>query len=147
MVEVGRHMVPALNNIGTSIACLGNHDLDFGVEQFISLASQCTFPWLCSNVIDPSLGDEYGLGGCKRSVIVTATNGLKIGLLGLVEQEWLDTINFLPPDLIFIKPSAVASEYAPKLRAEGAEIIIVKARGKHAVSDGLGVKIGELVRG
>lgn len=59
--------------------------------------------------------------------MVTSTNGIKIGLLGLVEQEWLDTINFLPPDLKFIEPSKVALELVPQLRLQGAEIIIVLA--------------------
>ena len=60
-------MVPVLNLIGTNVACVGvsyklppgedtmadgvqNHDLDFGVKQFRSLAQQCDFPWLLANV-------------------------------------------------------------------------------------------------
>lgn len=32
-----------------------NHDLDFGIRQFSSLTSQCTFPWLLANVLGGSL--------------------------------------------------------------------------------------------
>ena len=39
-------------------------------------------------------------------------------------REWLDTINSLPPDLKFVQPSDMAKELAPKLRAQGADIII-----------------------
>lgn len=118
-------MVPALNAIDTTVACLGNHDLDFGVEQFQNLASQCDFPWLCANVLDPALGDDAPLGKCKRTVMLTSSNGIKIGIIGLVEREWLDTINTLPPNLKYLSASATAADLAPKLRAEGAEMVIV----------------------
>ena len=118
-------MVPALNTLDTTIACLGNHDLDFGVEQFQYLASQCQFPWLCANVLDPALGDNVPLGNCKRTYMLTSSNGIKIGVIGLVEREWLDTINTLPPNLKYLSASATAAELAPKLRDEGAEIVVV----------------------
>ncbi|KAK5367100.1 hypothetical protein LTR20_007509 [Exophiala xenobiotica] len=117
-------MVPALNLIGTDAACVGNHDLDFGVKQFRSLASRCTFPWLLANVLDPQLGDNVPLGNAKKTVIITSSNGIKIGLIGFVEREWLDTINSLPPNLIYKSVSATAAELVPGLREQGAEIII-----------------------
>ncbi|KAK5272344.1 hypothetical protein LTR99_001735 [Exophiala xenobiotica] len=123
-VTKGSHMVPALNLIGTDAACVGNHDLDFGVKQFRSLASRCTFPWLLANVLDPQLGDNVPLGNAKKTVIITSSNGIKIGLIGFVEREWLDTINSLPPNLIYKSVSATAAELVPGLREQGAEIII-----------------------
>lgn len=56
--------------------------------------------------------------------MLTSSNGIKIGVIGLVEREWLDTINSLPPDLIYKSASTTASELVPKLREQGAEIII-----------------------
>lgn len=123
-VTKGKHMVPALNAIKTSVACLGNHDLDFGVEQFQYLASLCEFPWLCANVLDPALGDNVPLGNCKRTVMLEASGGIKIGVIGLVEREWLDTINTLPPNLKFEEPEDVARDLAPQLRTEGAEMVV-----------------------
>lgn len=55
---------------------------------------------------------------------LTSSNGIKIGVIGLVEREWLDTINSLPPDLIYKSASATAKELVPGLRAQGAELII-----------------------
>ena len=101
-----------------------NHDLDFGVAQFRHLSKQCTFPWLLANVIDPALGEDVSLGGCKKTLTVESSNGIKIGLIGLAEREWLDTINALPPNLIYKSASKTAIELVPALRAQGAEIII-----------------------
>jgi 2',3'-cyclic-nucleotide 2'-phosphodiesterase (5'-nucleotidase family) len=103
---------------------LQNHDLDFGVTQFRYLASECNFPWLLANVLDPALGENVPLGNAKRTHILTASNGIKIGLIGLGEREWLETINTLPPDIIYRSASEVASELVPQLRKDGADIVI-----------------------
>ena len=108
--------------------------------QFRHLRDQCKFPWLLANVLDPALGDDQALGGCPKTVIITASNGIKIGVIGLAEREWwvqgypkkwlladfrrLDTINSLPPNLIYQSASATAKKLVPPLRAQGAEIIV-----------------------
>ncbi|KAK5634360.1 hypothetical protein RRF57_010074 [Xylaria bambusicola] len=101
-----------------------NHDLDFGVRKFRHLASKCNFPWLIANVLDPALGEGVPIGNCKKTLMFTSSNGIKIGLIGLGEREWLVTINSLPPDLIYKSASQTAKELVPQLRAEGAEIVI-----------------------
>lgn len=123
-VTKGSHMVSVLNSFNTDVACVGNHDLDFGVAAFQRLAKQCNFPWLLANVTDPALGKDVPLGNAKKTVILEASNGIKVGLIGLVEREWLDTINSLPPDIVYKSATATAKELAPQLRAQGAEIVI-----------------------
>ncbi|KAF2458684.1 5'-nucleotidase [Lineolata rhizophorae] len=123
-VTKGRHMVPVLNGIGTDCACVGNHDLDFGVRQYRHLTRQCKFPWLLANVLDPALGEDEPLGNAKKTVMMTSSNGIKIGIIGLGEREWLGTINALPPNLIYKSASETAKELVPGLREQGAEIII-----------------------
>ncbi|KAL8767912.1 MAG: hypothetical protein Q9209_005699 [Squamulea sp. 1 TL-2023] len=127
-VTKGAHMVPVLNGMlgkeGRGAACVGNHDLDFGVLQFRHLRSQCTFPWLLANVLDPALGEDVALGDCEKTKILESSNGIKIGLIGLAEREWLDTINSLPPNLIYRSASETAKALIPSLRDQGADIII-----------------------
>lgn len=74
--------------------------------------------------IDPDLGEDIPLGNAKKTLMITSSNGIKIGVIGLVEREWLDTINSLPPNIIFKSASAVAKELVPRLREQGAELII-----------------------
>ncbi|KAF9630964.1 5'-nucleotidase [Lasiodiplodia theobromae] len=119
----GEHMVEALNNIGVNFACLGNHELDFGVPHFQKLSQQCNFPWLCANVLDPALGPDVPLGNCKKTAMVDV-NGVKVGLIGLVEREWLATVNVLPPNLVFRPAAATAAELIPALKAAGADVIV-----------------------
>ncbi|SPQ24076.1 92d2bbde-163f-4fa5-bdd0-e4ac3ffd95cd [Thermothielavioides terrestris] len=123
-ITKGSHMVPLLNLIGTDCACVGNHDLDFGVLQFGHLASQCRFPWLLANVLDPALGADVPLGGAAKTHMLTASNGLRIGLLGLGEREWLETVNALPPGVVCRPAAEVARELVPQLRAHGADLVV-----------------------
>ncbi|KAL8996366.1 MAG: hypothetical protein Q9188_006587, partial [Gyalolechia gomerana] len=127
-VTKGAHMVPVLNGLmgeeGRGVACVGNHDLDFGVPQFRHLRAQCNFPWLLANVLDPALGEDVALANCEKTTILEASNGIKIGLIGLAEREWLDTINALPPNLIYKSASETAKALIPPLRHQGADIII-----------------------
>lgn len=107
-------------------------DFDFGVDQMMYLVQQCGFPWLLGNVFH----NGKPLGGGLQTYILTASNGIKIGCMGLVEKyvrletmrvyfrEWLDTINSLPPDLKFVEPAEMAKELVPKLREQGADIIV-----------------------
>ena len=106
-VTKGRHMVPFLNAVGTDVACVGvrmapfgvpslptraevfqNHDLDFGIAQFIHLRNQCKFPWLLANVLDPALGADVSLAHCEKTRIIVSSNGIKVGFIGLAEREW-----------------------------------------------------------
>lgn len=56
--------------------------------------------------------------------MLTTSNGIKVGFIGLGEREWLETINVLPPNLIYRSATATAKELVPQLREQGAEIVI-----------------------
>jgi 2',3'-cyclic-nucleotide 2'-phosphodiesterase (5'-nucleotidase family) len=85
-------------------ACLGNHDLDLGIAEFAMLAEECSFPWICSNVRDKHTSEP--LGGCEEYVILESKNETgpkaKFLVLGLVEEEWIDTLSTIEAsDIIF----------------------------------------------
>ncbi|KAK7217721.1 hypothetical protein V2G26_005724 [Clonostachys chloroleuca] len=144
-VTKGRHMVDALNTIGTDCACVGNHDFDFGVKQFQYLSEKTNFPWLLANVLDPALGENVPLGNAKRTHMMTSSNGIKIGLIGLGEREWLETINSLPPNLIYRSASETALELVPELRAQGAEIVICISHQREPNDNKLAEKTGGIM--
>lgn len=129
-VTKGAHMTPILNKIGTDCACVGNHDLDFGAKQYESLTAKCNFPWLIANVFDPALGEGVPIGHSKPTHMITASNGIKIGLIGLGEREWLDTVNAIPPDIIYKSATETAKELIPQLRRDGADVVIVLSHAR-----------------
>ncbi|KAK6355436.1 hypothetical protein TWF696_004533 [Orbilia brochopaga] len=119
-VTKGKHMPPILNAIGVDAACAGNHDFDYSPENFAHLAKLCEFPWLAANLYL----DGKPIGDCKRTTMVTTTDGIKVGVIGLVEEEWIATVNSIPPNVEYRDAATVAKELVPKLREEGAEMVV-----------------------
>jgi 5'-nucleotidase len=109
-VTKGKQMVPALNAIGIQAAVYGNHDFDFGLENLETLVAGTNFPWLMSNVRaahglpqatsppwpSPIWQVQYKPTGRALAdgleSLVVEWGGRKIGLLGLVEWEWMATL-------------------------------------------------------
>lgn len=115
------------------------------MKQFEHLVSKTTFPWLLANVLDPALGENVPLGNAKRTHMMTSSNGIKIGLIGLGEREWLETINSLPPNLIYKSATETAKELVPQLRAEGAEIVICVSHQREPNDDKLARQTGGIM--
>ncbi|KAI9183847.1 hypothetical protein H9P43_002899 [Blastocladiella emersonii ATCC 22665] len=120
-ISKGQHLVPVLNLMGIDASVYGNHDFDFGVPQLVELAGKTNFPWLLSNVWEES-GELLAKG---RESLVLDVDGTKVGIIGLVEKEWLDTIVSLPPNLVYKDFCAVGRSLAQSLRAEHACTVVV----------------------
>lgn len=88
----GEQMIPVLNDIGVHCAVFGNHEFDYGVDNLIDFVKKTTFPWLLSNVIDKETANQLGDGQVFH---ILQRGGLKFGLIGLIEEEWLSTLSTL----------------------------------------------------
>jgi 5'-nucleotidase len=116
-------MVPALNAIGIHTACYGNHDFDFGLDKLVKLASGTNFPWLISNVMDKATGRPLAEGMGTRMLDF---HGHKIGLVGLVEKEWLVTLATIDPSEVDYEDFCPCAKRLAKMLKEkqGAEIVV-----------------------
>ncbi|CAO3651839.1 unnamed protein product [Cunninghamella blakesleeana] len=110
----GIHITKVLNQLNIDVACVGNHDFDFGVPQLRKLINNTNFPWLFSNVLyaDGSSPDPIK----QWHVINDHHSGLNIGVIGLVEKDWIQTIPSFPPDLIYHDFIEVANQLSNMLR-------------------------------
>lgn len=93
--------------------------------------------------------------------MLTSSNGIKIGVIGLGEREWyaitcvisslvlsnqsgiyrLATINSLPPNLIYKSASETAKELVPGLREQGAELIVAVTHQREPNDNKLAEKV------
>uniref|UniRef100_A0A1I8F8P1 5_nucleotid_C domain-containing protein n=1 Tax=Macrostomum lignano TaxID=282301 RepID=A0A1I8F8P1_9PLAT len=93
----GQHLVQCAQSLNIDAACFGNHDFDFGVDNGASAARRPDFPGCCPNIID-----RERLAGAGRSLetvcIDHRASGLRIGIVGLVELEWVDTLSTVDPE-------------------------------------------------
>eukprot|EP00922_Rhytidocystis_sp_ex-Travisia-forbesii_P042846 GHVS01064060.1.p1 GENE.GHVS01064060.1~~GHVS01064060.1.p1 ORF type:complete len:647 (-),score=87.60 GHVS01064060.1:1782-3722(-) len=118
----GRHMVPFLNMLRIHTAVFGNHDFDFGVDHLEYLAGSTRFPWLLSNVYDADTKTPLANAISYR---LFEWQGIRVGLIGLVEYEWLSTLACIDTgDVIYKDFVSEANRLCADLRGKEAELII-----------------------
>lgn len=86
------------------------------------LTQQTSFPWFLSNVYDKFTSQTLGHG---VQSLVLEHNGFRLGLMGLVEEEWLDTLGTIDKaNVDFVDYVAAADQISKELRESGAELVI-----------------------
>jgi 5'-nucleotidase len=138
----GATVIAAYNTIGYTAAAIGNHEFDFGPEGPASIpagpdedprgalkarAAEARFPLLAANLIDAGTGQPVSWPNVKPAVLVEAA-GLKAGIIGLITSEAMSATTPANVAGLRVAPLAPAIvEYASRLRAQGATIVIVTA--------------------
>jgi len=141
-ITKGAHMIQCLNLMNIRAACMGNHDFDFGVENLEEAVAESNFPWLLSNAWDRETGERLA-GGLETVMIEHA--GRKIGLMGLIEEEWLATLATLERgDVTYEDFVPVARRLTAKLRADGADAVIALTHMRSPNDKKLAAEVPEL---
>ncbi len=39
-------------------------------------------------MLDPALGEDVAIANCAKTMVLTSSTGVKIGVIGLAEREW-----------------------------------------------------------
>ncbi|XP_041771895.1 snake venom 5'-nucleotidase isoform X3 [Anopheles merus] len=121
----GEQMIPVLNTVGTHCAVFGNHDFDHGLDILNEWVEKTNFPWLMSNVVDNETGRP--LGGGKITHIMHH-NEVKVGLIGLVEKEWLDTLPTIDPnEVTYIDFIKAGNQLADELHNQIDDTHVIKS--------------------
>ncbi|KAK7693184.1 hypothetical protein QCA50_002750 [Cerrena zonata] len=112
-VTRGSHMVPVMNAFSPDVSMTGNHDFDFGFPHLSNLIKDTTFPWLLSNIIDTSTNKvpEH-----LFEFQVLERCGIRIGVVGLVEKEWIGTVSSWPPNFEYRDVTEVGLDLSKRLR-------------------------------
>lgn len=119
-------MIELMNLAGYDLMAAGNHEFDFGTEQFLSNAALAQFPILAANVYrngQPLLaGVQEGNNGCHT---IIERDGVRIGFFGLTTVETATSTN--PAgirDLQFADEVETAKKEIDELESEGVDAII-----------------------
>ncbi|MBN2092441.1 bifunctional metallophosphatase/5'-nucleotidase [candidate division KSB1 bacterium] len=119
----GESMVEVMNAMNYSAAAIGNHEFDFKIEGLKKRLQESSFPYLSANIREKSSGK---IPEFSKPYIIKEVNDIKIGLIGLTS---LTTPTSTFPDNVidytFLPYEPVLEEYVPKVKAEGAELIMV----------------------
>ncbi|CAH0481230.1 unnamed protein product [Peronospora belbahrii] len=117
----GQHMVKAHNAIGLDYASLGNHEFDFGLENFMNVTLASNFPWLNANCYE--IANRKLLRGTVPHAIKNlrnCTNGnISVGLFGVMYD-----MNDTSKGLYWEDPIQAAREQVAALQAQNVDFII-----------------------
>jgi 5'-nucleotidase / UDP-sugar diphosphatase len=83
----GEPDVLALNAIGVDAMTVGNHEFDFGLENFLKLKSAARFPFLSANI----LWKETGKHICDSGASFPLADGLSLTVLGVTTGQLMVT--------------------------------------------------------
>ncbi len=78
----GKYPLKIMNELDYDIAVPGNHEFDFGMENFFELKNSAEFPYLSANFMDLKNGKTV-----LDSYKIVETNGVKIGFVGVSTPE------------------------------------------------------------
>lgn len=83
----GEPDIKCLNAIGVDAATVGNHEFDFGLENFLKLQSQAEFPFLSANIVKKDGGGLF----CEPFLTVDLGDNLSLTIIGVTTGELLTT--------------------------------------------------------
>jgi len=116
--DQGAHIVAMQNKMGIDVFVPGNHEFDFGKENYLKLAAAQTYPTFAANLRDAA-GNP--LLGHKDSQIFEL-GGIKVGVIGTTFDPTPQLSN--PGDLKFSSTMEALRREARKLKSEGADILV-----------------------
>lgn len=78
----GSFPLQIMNEMGYDLAVPGNHEFDFGMDNFFSLKDSAEFPYISANFVDLTSGDTV-----LDSYKIIDADGVKIGFIGISTPE------------------------------------------------------------
>jgi 5'-nucleotidase/UDP-sugar diphosphatase len=121
----GRPDVECFNAIGVAAMTVGNHEFDFGMENFLYLKKMAFFPFLSSNIIWRQTGTRI----CKPFVTFHLTDNLSLSIIGVTTKELLTNTNPLNVSKVDVLDSVQSvKESYEKVKGKGPVIILSHSR-------------------
>ncbi len=116
--DQGQNTIDLTNIVPFDLAVPGNHEFDFGPENFAAKMKSSKYPWAAINLTNADGTPIEGLGGVMMKDIA----GLKVALIP-VAQDTSPTVSSTG-SLKFLPTVDSAIEAAKAARAEGADIVV-----------------------
>ena len=116
--DMGQNTIDFTNLVPFDLAVPGNHEFDFGVENFAEKMAASKYPWAAINITKADGSAIDGLGG----VMVKEVGGLKVALIPVAQDTSPEVSS--TGDLKFLPTVDMAVEAAKAAREGGADIVV-----------------------
>ncbi|MFD7831867.1 bifunctional metallophosphatase/5'-nucleotidase [Kitasatospora sp. NPDC059803] len=121
-------MAVAMNLMGYDAAALGNHEFNYGIPTLKAFEDQLEFPLLGANALHAKNEKPAFKPYVIKEVWLDEDTPLKVGILGLTNPGiaiW-DKAN-VTGKMVFPGIVETAAKYVPRMKAAGADVIVVSA--------------------
>ncbi len=116
--DKGQNTIDFTNLVPFDIAVPGNHEFDFGPENFYEKMKASKYPWAAINITKDDGSAIEGLGG----VMVKEVGGLKVALIPVAQDTSPEVAS--TGSLKFLPTVDTAIAAAEKAREDGADIVV-----------------------
>ncbi|MFD7449405.1 bifunctional metallophosphatase/5'-nucleotidase [Kitasatospora sp. NPDC059827] len=121
-------MAVAMNLMGYDAAALGNHEFNYGIPTVKAFEDQLEFPLLGANALHAKNEKPAFKPYVIKEVWLDEDTPIKVGILGLTNPGiaiW-DKAN-VAGQMVFPGIVETAAKYVPRMKAAGADVIVVSA--------------------
>ncbi len=116
--DKGQNTIDLTNLVPFDMAVPGNHEFDFGVENFTEKMAASSYPWAAINITNADGSAFAGLGG----VTVKEVAGVKVALIPVAQDTSPEVSS--TGDLLFGNTVETAIAAAKQARADGADLVV-----------------------
>ncbi|WP_149587865.1 bifunctional metallophosphatase/5'-nucleotidase [Tabrizicola flagellatus] len=116
--DKGQNTIDFTNLVPFDLAVPGNHEFDFGPENFFEKMKASKYPWAAINITNGDGSPIEGLGG----VMVKEVGGLKVALIPVAQDTSPEVSS--TGSLKFGPTVEMGVEAAKKAREDGADIVV-----------------------
>jgi len=118
----GEPVTAVFKEIGIELSAVGNHEFDWGINRINKWAEDGGFTFVCTNIYDKRTDQPVDWA---EPYAIIEKEGLKVGFIGLATPETAyKTLKANVVNYEFRDPVEVITEWVPKVKDAGADIII-----------------------
>lgn len=125
-LDKGQNMIDLTNMEPFDLAVPGNHEFDFGTENFIAKLKESKYPWAAINITHADGSPIEGLGGVMWKEI----EGVKIALIPVAQDTSPEVAT--TDDWKFESTVQTAVTAAKQARDEGADLVVGVVQAPHS---------------
>ncbi len=118
----GEPVSAVFKEMGVELSAVGNHEFDWGIDRITKWAEDGGFTFVCTNIYDIRTNEPVDWA---EPFIIIEKEGVKVGFVGLATPETAyKTLKANVVNYEFRDPVEVITEWVPKVKDAGADIII-----------------------
>jgi 2',3'-cyclic-nucleotide 2'-phosphodiesterase/3'-nucleotidase len=118
----GEPVSAVFKEMGLELSAVGNHEFDWGIDKIIKWAEDGELTFVCTNIYDTRTNEPVDWA---EPFVIIEKEGVKVGFIGLATPETAyKTKKVHVVNYEFRDPVEVITEWVPKVKDAGADIII-----------------------